>query len=87
MRMPDNGLTMNIAAEAGLRSALTISISPAWFEILRSARASAIGSPLIAAPSRSAEYSRVRLIAICTRPAAIGAKITASSSPIAPKAP
>ncbi len=51
---------------------------------MRSARASPSGSPLISAPSRSAEYSRVRLIVIWISIAAIGAKITASSTPIGP---
>ena len=40
--------------------------------------------PLISAPSRSAEYSRVRLIVIWIRSAASGAKSTASSTPIGP---
>ncbi len=40
--------------------------------------------PLIAAPSRSAEYSRVRLIVIWMSIAASGARITARSTPSGP---
>ena len=49
-----------------------------------SAEASAAGRPLISAPARSAEYSRVRLIAICTSIAASGATIAATSTPTMP---
>ena len=50
----------------------------------RSAEASHIGWPLISAPSSSAAYSRVRLIAICTSMAAIGARITMAIVPMMP---
>ena len=40
--------------------------------------------PLISAPPRSAEYSRVRLIVIWISAAAIGAKMTARSTPSGP---
>ena len=53
-------------------------------EIFRSADASASGRPLMRAPSSSAAYSRVRLIAICTSIAAIGATIIAAIAPIMP---
>src|SRR3546814_2033070 len=49
---------------------------------LCSAEASAIGTPEISAPARSAAYSRVRLIAIWTSIAAKGATITAAISAI-----
>ena len=46
---------------------------------------SGAGEPRIIAPILSAEYSRVRLIAICTSMAAIGARITMASVPMIPK--
>ena len=55
-------------------------------EILASAEASASGRPQMRAPSSSAAYSRVRLIAICTSMAAIGARITIAMVPITPSA-
>ena len=45
---------------------------------LRSAEARARGSPVRLAPSSSASYSRVRLIAICTTPAATGPRKSTS---------
>ena len=75
---------MNIAALAGLRSAGTLAVRPAAFAILASAEASAIGLPEISAPPASAENSRVREIAICTSPAASGARIMARIPPTAP---
>ncbi|MNY25897.1 hypothetical protein D3C86_1597090 [compost metagenome] len=53
-------------------------------EIFCRAEASQSGLPQISAPRRSAEYSRVRLIAICTSIAASGATIIATSTPIKP---
>ena len=47
---------------------------------LRSAEASASGSPVRLAPSSSASYSRVRLIAICIRPRRSGRGSAARSS-------
>ena len=41
----------------------------------------------MAAPMRSASYSRERLIAICTSMAANGATSTAASTPIQPNLP
>ena len=52
---------------------------------MASAEASASGRPVVRAPSSSAAYSRVRLIAICTIMAAIGARITIASVPITPR--
>ena len=51
---------------------------------MASALASASGLPLISAPPRSAEYSRVRLIVIWMSIAASGAKITARIIPSTP---
>ena len=47
-------------------------------------RGEQIGLPQISAPRRSAEYSRVRLIAICTSMAANGATIMAIRTPMKP---
>ena len=77
MRCPLSGLKMYMCACAGLRSAATFTVRCASWLILFSAEASASGSPEISAPSLSASYSRVRLTAICTSAAAIGATITA----------
>jgi len=52
--------------------------------MLLSAAASAIGLPEISAPPRSAAYSRVRLIAICTSIAASGATMIISKVPNGP---
>src|SRR5499426_3971972 len=71
-------------AVAGVRSAVGFSIACAASEIFASADASACGCPVVRAPSSSAAYSRVRLIAICTIMAAIGARITIASVPITP---
>ena len=81
-RAPDSGLMMNICAVAGLRSAASFGMLAArrrrsW----RAPRRATIGSPQISAPTRSASYSRVRLIAICTSMAASGARMTAISTP------
>ena len=75
---------MNICAVAGLRSASGLWMRSALFAILASADASQSGWPQISAPRRSAEYSRVRLIAICTIAAASGATIIATSTPMMP---
>src|SRR5688572_7306763 len=82
---PVSGLMMNRCAVAGLASAVGFSIWCAALEIFASAEASAPGLPRIWAPIRSAAYSRVRLMAICTSMAAIGARITMASVPISPK--
>ena len=75
---------MYMWACAGLRSAGTFTVRCASWLILLRADASASGSPEMSAPSLSASYSRVRLTAICTRAAAMGATITAISTPIGP---
>ena len=82
-----SGLTMNIEAEAGLRSAGRFTVRPAALAILANAEASLSGWPEISAPMRSASYSRVREIAICTSPAANGATNIATSRPIPPPRP
>ncbi|VCU08296.1 hypothetical protein RHODGE_RHODGE_01469 [Rhodoplanes serenus] len=87
IRSPDSGLMMNMWATAGLRSAASLGIWWAALSILASAEASHTGRPQISAPRRSAAYSRVRLIAICTSMAAIGATITISSEPTMPSPP
>ena len=71
-RGPLSGLMMNMCAVAGLRSASALidALRPMLW-IFSSARASQSGWPAISAPMRSASYSRERLIAICTRPAAM----------------
>jgi hypothetical protein len=84
MRSPDSGLMMNMCAVAGLRSARSLRMRPAALAILRSAEDSHSGLPQISAPRRSAAYSRVRLIAICTSIAASGATIMATSTPMKP---
>ena len=84
MRAPESGLTMNRCAAAGLCSAAALGMRWAALEILASAEASASGRPLISAPARSAEYSRVRLIAIWTIMAASGATSAAMSTPTKP---
>ena len=63
MPRPQSGFTMNRCAEEGCASALS-STGRLWSERRRNAAASHLGSPQISAPSRSAAYSRVRLIAI-----------------------
>ena len=80
MRAPDSGLTMNRCAEAGLRSASMLGMRFAAPAIFCRAEASDSGRRLISAPARSASYSRVRLIAICTRPAASGPRIERAAS-------
>jgi hypothetical protein len=75
---------MNMCAVAGLRSASGLWMRCARRGDLVSAEASHSGWPQISAPRRSAEYSRVRLIAICTRAAASGATIIATSTPTKP---
>src|SRR6185436_9227421 len=70
---PDRGLMMNRCAVAGLDSAALFGICAAPLEILASAEASDRGRPLIAAPMRSASYSREREMANCTSMAASGA--------------
>ena len=75
---------MNICAFAGLRSACGLWMRCAAAAIFFRAEASHSGLPQISAPRRSAEYSRVRLIAICTSMAASGATITATSTPMSP---
>ncbi len=79
-----SGLMMNICAVAGLRSAVSLSMRWASPEILSSAEASQSGLPQMSAPTRSASYSRLRLMAICTRPAAMGARIISASVPMRP---
>ena len=75
---------MKRCALAGLASAWSLWIACAPRLILSSAEASAAGSPQISAPTRSASYSRPRLIAICTRPATSGARIAAAMPRMAP---
>src|SRR5690606_9357711 len=79
---PDNGLMMNMCAVAGLRSALSFSMRSAAVAIFCRAEASQWGLPQISAPIRSAAYSRVRLIAICTSIAASGARHLISMAPM-----
>ena len=79
-----SGLTMNICAVAGLRSAAGLSICCAAASMRSSAEASHSGRPQISAPPRSASYSRAREIAICTSIAASGARIITSSTPTMP---
>ena len=75
---------MNRCALAGLASARSLWIAWAPRLILSSAEARAVGSPQISAPTRSASYSRLRLIAICTSPATSGARIAAAMPSTAP---
>ena len=86
--VPLSGLMMNICAVAGFRSAALIG------NFVRGARdlAQRGGQPQRAAcryrrPSRSASYSRERLIAIWMMPAASGARNTISSVPMMPMPP
>ena len=76
---PCSGLMMNICAVAGLASASGLSVTAAARSIFCSADASQSGRPEISAPMRSASNSRVRLIAICTSMAAIGARTAPGS--------
>ena len=78
------GLDPPTRAEAGLRSAGMLGMCLAAPAIFRSADASDKGRRLISAPSRSASYSRFRLIAICTSAAARGPRITSMSVPTIP---
>src|SRR5690606_28035443 len=54
MSAPESGLTIYVRAMAGLRSAATFTCRPARAAIFPSAEARASGSPVMAAPSRSA---------------------------------
>ena len=65
---------MNMWAVAGFRSAAMLSMPLAAAWIFSRAEASQSGWPQISAPILSASYSRDRLIAICTRAAAVGAR-------------
>src|SRR3546814_9342363 len=76
---------MNMWAVAGLPSAARFSMPRAARSIFSSAEASHRGCPQISAPARSAAYSRVREIAICTRAAASGARIITRMAPKMPK--
>lgn len=76
---------MNMCAVAGFASAASFGICAAPFEIFASADASQRGFRHISAPRLSAAYSLVRLIAICTRAAAIGAIIIVAITPIIPR--
>ena len=80
---PESGLMMKRWAVAGCASALSFGTASAMCAILTSAVASASGRPLMRAPRLSAAYSRVRLIAIWTIIAAIGARTSISSDPTA----
>ena len=64
MRSPDSGLMMKRYAVAGLRSASGLWIRSAVGRSCQPKPGPALAQ--ISAPRRSAEYSRVRLIAICT---------------------
>lgn len=75
---------MKRCAVAGLRSASGLTMRSAPRAILSRADASQSGFPQISAPRRSAEYSRVRLTAICTIMAANGATTMATITPMKP---
>ncbi len=75
---------MNMCAVAGLCSACSLGMRSAAPEMRCRAEASQVGSPEISAPMRSAAYSRLRLIAICTSMAAMGARIMMAIEPMMP---
>jgi hypothetical protein len=75
---------MNRWAEAGARSASRLTTPCACRSFCCCARASHFGWPQISAAVRSAEYSRVREIAICTCFAASGARIMIANVPTSP---
>ena len=79
---PCSGLMMNRCAVAGLASASDCRSAAPRCKSWRAPRRATAAGRRSAAPTRSASYSRERLMAICTSMAAIGATIMASSTPI-----